>query len=70
MSVFGAYGETCANLKKGQLVGVQGRIEYREWESSEGARRSAHHVVAEEVGFLSPKASDQEETQEAEAVAA
>jgi single-strand DNA-binding protein len=68
--VYGTYADTCAKLTKGQLVGVHGRIEYREWESSEGSRRSAHRVIADEVTFLSPKAEEATDTAEREAIAA
>jgi single-strand DNA-binding protein len=68
--VYGTYADTCASLTKGQLVGVHGRIEYREWEASDGSRRSAHRVIADEVTFLSPKPEGATETAEPEAIAA
>lgn len=43
------------HLEKGRQVAVTGRLEYSEWETNEGAKRSAHSVVAGEVGFLGSK---------------
>lgn len=44
--------ETCANnLNKGRLVGVDGRLQVREYEY-EGQRRRQAEVVADNVAFL------------------
>lgn len=40
------------NLKKGRLVAVEGRIQVRSYETSEGQRRERTEVVAREVRFL------------------
>ena len=53
VTVWGAQGENCAQyLAKGRPVGVQGRLEWREWEAQDGAKRQAVEVVAESVQFL------------------
>jgi single-strand DNA-binding protein len=53
ITVWGQQGENCAQyLAKGRQVGVQGRLEWREWETQEGAKRQAVEVVAETVQFL------------------
>jgi single-strand DNA-binding protein len=45
--------ETCANyLGKGRLVAVDGRLQVRSYEDSQGIRRKAAEVVAENVRFL------------------
>ena len=45
--------ETCANyLKKGRLVGVDGRLQIRSFENSEGRRIKVAEVVADTVQFL------------------
>lgn len=45
--------ETCANhLEKGRLVAVEGRIEVRSYDDSNGVRRKAFEVVASDVRFL------------------
>ncbi|HOV80844.1 MAG TPA: single-stranded DNA-binding protein [Bacillota bacterium] len=45
--------ETCANyLGKGRLVAVEGRLQIRSYDDSQGIRRKAAEVVAETVRFL------------------
>jgi single-strand DNA-binding protein len=39
-------------LGKGSMVGVQGRIQQREWTNADEQRRSMHRVVAHRVEFL------------------
>lgn len=52
VSVFGQQAESCAQyLQKGRPVAVDGRLEWREWES-EGAKREAVEIVADSVQFL------------------
>jgi single-strand DNA-binding protein len=51
--VWGAQGENCARfLSTGRPVGVQGRLEWREWESQEGQKRQAVDIIADSVQFL------------------
>ena len=39
IKVWGAQGENCANyLSKGRPVAVDGRLEWREWESQDGSQ--------------------------------
>jgi single-strand DNA-binding protein len=53
VSVFGAPGENVANhIRKGARVGVDGRLEWREWETSAQERRQAVSIVADTVQFL------------------
>lgn len=45
--------ENCANhLKKGRLVAVTGRLQIRSYDDSQGIRRKASEVVADNVRFL------------------
>lgn len=45
--------ETCANhLGKGRLVAVEGRLQIRSYDDSNGNRRKVAEVVAENVRFL------------------
>jgi len=45
--------EVCANyLGKGRLVAVDGRLQIRSYDDSQGVRRKAAEVVAESVRFL------------------
>lgn len=46
-------GETCANyLRKGRLAAVEGRIQVRNYENSEGKRVYVTEVIADNVRFL------------------
>lgn len=48
--------ELCAShLSKGRLVGVDGRLQVRTYDASDGTRRQAAEVVADNVQFLGPK---------------
>jgi single-strand DNA-binding protein len=60
IKVWGAQGENCANyLSKGRGIAVDGRLEWREWESQDGSKRQAVEVVADTVQFLgSPRDGD------------
>lgn len=52
VTVWGAQGENCARyLAKGRGVAVDGRLEWREWESDAG-KRSAIDIIADSVQFL------------------
>jgi single-strand DNA-binding protein len=60
VSVFGAPGENVAQyMRKGSRVGVDGRLEWREWESS-GEKRQAVSIVADTVQFLDTPAHDED----------
>lgn len=51
-------GELCAkHLYKGNKVGVTGRVQRRQYEDRDGIKRTSFDVVADEVEFLSRKAS-------------
>jgi single-strand DNA-binding protein len=54
VSVWGAQGESCAQyLAKGRPVAVDGRLEWREWEATDGSgKRQAVEIVADNVQFL------------------
>ena len=53
ITVWGQQGENCAQyLAKGRPVAIDGRLEWREWEAQDGAKRQAVEVVAESVQFL------------------
>lgn len=51
-------GETVARYaKKGNKVAVSGSIELRNYEDSQGVKRTGVDIVAQDVEFLSPKGS-------------
>jgi single-strand DNA-binding protein len=53
ISAFGATAESvCRFTRKGSRVGIDGRLEWREWETAEQERRQAVNVVADIVQFL------------------
>lgn len=55
--VFGKQAESCGEyLSKGRPVLIEGRLQYRTWESQEGQKRSKHEVLADRVQFM-PRAS-------------
>ena len=54
VSVWGNQGESCAQyLAKGRPVAIDGRLEWREWEATDGSgKRQAVEIVADNVQFL------------------
>ena len=53
VTVWGAQGENCARyLAKGRPVALDGRLEWREWDSPEGQKRQAVDIIADSVQFL------------------
>jgi single-strand DNA-binding protein len=53
VTVWGAQGENAAKyLSKGRPVAIDGRLEWREWESQDGTKRQATDIIADSVQFL------------------
>jgi single-strand DNA-binding protein len=53
VTVWGAQGENCAQyLSKGRPVAIDGRLEWREWETDNGQKRQAIDIIADSVQFL------------------
>jgi single-strand DNA-binding protein len=53
VTVWGNQGESCAQfLAKGRPVGVDGRLDWREWEAQDGTKRQAVEIIADTVQFL------------------
>ena len=53
VTVWGAQGENCARfLSKGRPVAVDGRLEWREWQGQDGAKRQSVEIIADSVQFL------------------
>jgi single-strand DNA-binding protein len=53
VAVFGNQAENCAQyLSKGRPVGIDGRLDWQEWEAQDGTKRSKVEVIAETVQFL------------------
>jgi single-strand DNA-binding protein len=59
ITVWGAQGENCARyLSKGRPVAIDGRLEWREYQTQDGQKRQAIDVIAETVQFLSSPRDD------------
>jgi single-strand DNA-binding protein len=53
VSVFGNAGESVHRyMSRGRRVAIDGRLEWREWETPDGGKRQAVEIVAESVQFL------------------
>src|SRR3954468_933697 len=53
VTVWGAQGENCARfLSKGRPVCIDGRLEWREWQGQDGAKRESVEIIADAVQFL------------------
>jgi single-strand DNA-binding protein len=60
ITVWGAQGENCAQyLSKGRPVAVDGRLNWREWEAQDGAKRQAVDIIADSVQFLGSREGGQ-----------
>ena len=49
---------TCEYCKKGDLIGIKGRIQVSTYETEDGIKKKVVEVVAEKVTFLSSKKED------------
>jgi single-strand DNA-binding protein len=59
--------ENCAKfLKKGNKVGIVGRLENRSYEDKDRIKRTITEVIASEVEFLTPKQAESETVAQAE----
>lgn len=55
VSVFGVQGETVGSyMRRGRRIAIDGRLHWREWETSDEQRRQAVSIVADGVQFLDP----------------
>jgi single-strand DNA-binding protein len=68
VNVYGAVADSVARYTtKGSRVGIDGKLEWREWETTEQQRRQAVAIVADVVQFLDgPSARGREEAPELE----
>jgi single-strand DNA-binding protein len=62
-------GERVANYKKkGDPIVVEGRLQYRSWQTPDGTKRSTVEVVADNVQFLSRSGDPQQQAEAAASV--
>jgi single-strand DNA-binding protein len=54
VTVWGQQGENCATyLQKGRPVAIDGRLEWREWDATDGSgKRQSVEIIADSVQFL------------------
>jgi single-strand DNA-binding protein len=53
VAVFGNQAESCSQyLAKGRPVGIDGRLDWQEWEAQDGTKRQKVEIIAESVQFL------------------
>lgn len=56
---FGKTAELAENyLHKGSKVAIVGRLAVESWETTEGDKRSAIRVIADNIDFLSPRSGN------------
>jgi single-strand DNA-binding protein len=60
----------CEHLHSGRQVAVEGRLEYREWQTTDGERRQRVFVTARTVDFLGELATPTPSEAGSDAVAA
>ena len=72
VTVWGAQGENCAQyLQKGRGVAIDGRLDWREWDATDGSgKRQAIQIVADNVQFLGTATSNDDTGDSAEPSAA
>lgn len=67
--VWGKRAEVCAEyMKKGGLIFVEGRLQYRKWETQDKEKRSTLEVVVEDFQFLDKPAANTHTEQTVEEV--
>jgi single-strand DNA-binding protein len=63
VSVYGTSAESVSRyMRKGSRVAVDGRLEWREWETSEQQKRQAVSIVADTVQFLDSPGGERRES--------
>jgi len=60
VTVWGNQGESCSQfLSKGRPVGIDGRLDWREWDAQDGTKRQAVEIIADTVQFLGSRDDQQ-----------
>jgi single-strand DNA-binding protein len=67
VSVYGGSAESVSRyMRKGSRVAIDGRLEWREWETAERQKRQAVSIVAETVQFLDTPGAQRREREQGE----
>lgn len=60
VSVIGSRAEALSRLlEKGRLIGVDGRLRWREWEAQDGTKRQAIDIIADTIELLGGRSDNQ-----------
>ncbi|UCF13217.1 MAG: single-stranded DNA-binding protein [Thermoplasmatales archaeon] len=60
--VWGKLGETINQYcKKGQRIGLEGKLQQRSWDDQNGNKRTTVEIVVENIQFLTPRKNDDSE---------
>jgi single-strand DNA-binding protein len=61
VTAWGPQAESASRyLSKGRPVAIDGRLEWREWEAADGAKRQAVCIIADSVQFLGSRPLERE----------
>jgi single-strand DNA-binding protein len=61
VTVWGNQAESCSQfLSKGRPVGIDGRLDWREWDAQDGTKRQAVEIIADTVQFLGSRDDNQQ----------
>ena len=64
ITVWRGRAESCGKyLKKGNKVAIVGRLQNRSYEDKDGVKRTVTDIIADEVEFLTPKQSAEDDVQ-------
>ena len=64
ITVWRGRAENCGKyLKKGNKVAIVGRLQNRSYEDKDGVKRTVTDIIADEVEFLTPKQSAEDDVQ-------
>ena len=64
---FGQMSETtCEYCKKGDIIGVKGRVETSVYEDESGEKKKSTSVIAEKISFLSSKQKEDDNVKESD----
>jgi single-strand DNA-binding protein len=64
VTVWGGQGENAADhLSKGRSVAIDGRLEWREWETADGEKRQGVDIIADSLQFLGTPTAPSEDAQ-------